>query len=236
MRLKGRVAVVTGGGRGIGRATAVALAKEGAGIVIVSRTRDELAATAALVKRQGAKCIGVVADVSKPVSVKKLFDRVIADFGRVDILVNNAGVAYYKPMVNTSEKEWDETVNTNLKGVFLCSKEALPYLVKNRGGVIVNISSWAGKHGMENFAAYSASKFGVVGLTASLAEEMQRKNVRVYAVCPGGVNTKMFNDLFPEVDASKLLEPGDVARKIIQLCLPECKVNTGTAVDIHSLY
>ncbi|MBI4176018.1 MAG: SDR family oxidoreductase [Candidatus Aenigmarchaeota archaeon] len=236
MRLSGRVAVVTGGSRGIGKAIAIALAKEGADIAIIARTMEGLALAAKLIRKLGVGCLAVAGDVGKSADVERLFDRVIAEFGRIDILVNNAGVYYYKPLLNTTEKDWDETVGTNLKGVYLCTKEALPYIIKDRGGVIVNISSGGGKRGFANFSAYCASKFGVNGFTQSLAEELGHKSVRVYAVCPGVVDTQTIRDMWPDMDPSEILKPEHVAEKVLELCMPDCRVKSGAAVDIHKFY
>lgn len=232
MRLKGKVAVVTGGGRGIGRAIATALAEEGAAIVIASRTMSELERVAKEIKDGGGRCIWVLADVRIRRDAERLREAAIAGFGGVNILVNNAGVGLRKPVIDTSEEEWDEVIDTNLKGVYLCTKAVLPRMLEDGEGVIVNISSGAGKYGFPGLAAYCASKFGVVGFTQAVAGEVVDKGIRVYCLCPGGVDTGMYRKSFPGEDYSNLLRPRDVAEEVVRLCLPGCSVPSGRCIDV----
>ena len=232
MRLKGKVAIITGGGRGIGRAIALALAQEGCGIIITSRTLTELEDAKKEIIKSGGEAIAVKGDVQSASDAGKIIKSAVKKFGRIDILVNNAGVAYYKPFSETSEKDYDTTLDTNLKGTFLFIKETLPYMLKQKSGVIINISSMAGKRGYEGMSVYCASKFGIIGLTESLADELQGKGVRVYSVCPGGVNTRMYLDIVPEADPKKLIQPEEVAEKVAALCMPDCRTPSGSSIEI----
>lgn len=227
MRLRGKVAVVTGAGRGIGRATARLLAREGVRVVLASRTRSELERVAEEVRREGGEALAVPADVRSSAQVKDMF----AAAGQVDILINNAGVAVRKRLVDTEEEEFDSIMATNVKGVFLCCREALRSGMLERGGVIVNVSSGAGKMGFPELSAYCASKFAVLGLTEALAYEVSPK-VKVYAVCPGGTDTRMYRSLYPEDDFSKLRSPQEVASAIVALCRGEVELGYGECLDI----
>jgi len=149
--------------------------------------------------------------VSQVEDVKKLVDLVIKRFGQIDILVNNAGTGYYKPFLETSEKEWDTTLDTNLKGVFLLCKKTVPHMTE---GLIVNVSSGAGKSGFPNFTAYCASKFGLIGFSESLSKELN--NVKICTLCPGPVDTKLYRDNFGH---SPPTQPEEIANIIIDLCM-----------------
>ena len=187
-----RAAVVTGGSRGIGRAVCVALAKQGCNVV-VNYCHGEAAAaeTAALCKELGVEAVTVQADVSTAEGCKKLFEEAVNVFGRVDILVNNAGVTRDNLILRLSEEDFDTVLNANLKGAFLCCKEAARRMVRQRYGRIVNLSSVVGLRGNAGQTNYSASKAGLIGLTKSLAKELASRNVTVNAVAPGFVATDM---------------------------------------------
>ena len=195
MELKGSVAVVTGGARGIGRGIAYELAKEGARIAIAdlpatSADRDE---TIAEIKRLDA--IGIDVDVRDWAQVQAMAQRAIDHFGQIDVLVNNAGVIKIGPVVAFAEEDWDLIMDVNLKGVFLCSKAVVGHMAQRRSGRIVNLSSIAGKRGRAFASAYATSKWGVIGFTQSLAYEMAPANVTVNAICPGEVATYMWTDV-----------------------------------------
>lgn len=230
--VQGKVAIVTGGGRGIGRATAVALAHEGADVAIIARTEPELRETAGLIESVGRRAVVCPGDVTKGTDVQKLVQGTLEAFGRIDILVNNAGVAFYKPFAATSEEEWRQTIEVNLYGVFLATNAVLPSMKRQGAGVIVNVSSGAGKYGFPGLAAYCASKFGLNGFTEALAREVAGDGIQVYAVCPGGVNTRMYLDLFTGTDPGSLLRPEDVARVIVDLVAGRRRASNGSAVDI----
>ena len=144
------------------------------------------------------RLLGITCDVSNSSEVANLIKLRIAKFKFINILVNNAGIVFVKKLLDTSEEEWDKTIDINLKGAFLCTKEVLPFMIKNRSGIVINVSSGAGKTGFPDISAYCASKFGIIGLTESLAWEVANYNVRVMAICPGEVDTKMQQDVDPE--------------------------------------
>ena len=208
--LNGKAAVVTGGGRGIGAAIAKRLAQLGAAVVITGRSLHPLQQTAANIRSSGGVAEPIACDVSQWQSVRDLAEQTRRKFGRVDILVNNAGIGgFASPLHELDVNSWDEILNTNLRGVFYCIKAFAPMLIAAGRGDIVNISSLAGKNALPNGAAYSASKWGLNGLSYSVAEELRKYKIRVSVVCPGSTNT----DLSPHEgkDFSKMLQPEDVA-------------------------
>ncbi|MCC4768701.1 SDR family NAD(P)-dependent oxidoreductase [Methanosarcina sp. DH2] len=229
MRLRGQTAVVTGGGKGIGRAICLALAREGADIVIAARTGKDIRETARMVEKEGRRALAVSTDIRIEEDVKNMVSDAISAFGRVDILVNNAGVAYRKYMVDTSREEYENVMDTNVKGMFFCTKYALPYLLKRGEGRIINISSGAGKHGIPKLSIYCASKFAVIGFTESIAYEIGG-GVQVYAVCPASVDTDMYRSLHSD---EPVLKPEDVARKVLELCLPETTLPSGSSIEVY---
>jgi len=200
VELKGTVAIVTGAARGIGRGIAACLAREGVHVVIadLGQNQDiaqEMEETARQVRAHGVEALTVNVDVSNWEQVQGMVKAAIDRFGRVDILVNNAGVISVALVVAMEESEWDRVLDVNLKGTFLCSKAVAPHMMERRSGRIVNLSSQAGKRGYLAVAHYSASKFGIIGFTQSLAHEMGPSNVTVNAVCPGEVDTAMIRDV-----------------------------------------
>ena len=207
MKLKGQTAIVTGGGRGIGRAICQSLAGEGANIVIVARTEREIRETARLVEKQGVRALAVKTDIRKEEEVINMVSKAVNAFGRIDILVNNAGVAYGKYLVETSTEEYNEIMDTNVKGMFFCTKYALPHLLKRGEGRIVNISSGAGKRGIPKLSIYCASKFAVIGFTESVAYETGG-GVHVYAVCPASVDTGMYRSLHTDEPVRRCCKKG----------------------------
>jgi 3-oxoacyl-[acyl-carrier protein] reductase len=212
-------AIVTGSGRGIGRETALLLAKRGVNVVVCSRTQDEIDYTVGAIKKMHAGVLGVNCDVSVSSDVDSLVKKTIEKYGRVDILVNNAGIAITRKLADTTEKEWDETLSSNLKSAFLCCKAVLPYMLRNNAGTIINVSSGAGKAGFDSLSAYCASKFGMIGLTESLAWEVAGQHLRVMAICPGEVATKM-QETDPEYyreNKDKMLTPEQVSDKIVNM-------------------
>ena len=219
-------AIITGSGRGIGRETAMMLAKKGVNVVVCSRTQREINETVDEIRKFNARIIGVKCDVGEALDVDMLVKKTVKEFGGIDILINNAAVLFVKRLSDTTEKEWDQTINSNLKSAFLCCKAVLPLMKK---GTIINVSSGAGKVGYENLSAYCASKFGMMGLTASLAWET---NTRVMAICPGDVDTAM-QDADPEyhrANKASMLTAGQVAAKIVEMIYGDYA--GGQSVDI----
>jgi 3-oxoacyl-[acyl-carrier protein] reductase len=214
--LSGRVAVVTGAGRGIGAAIAHRLASLGATVVLCGRTLQTLQATAARIAGLPGRTAAIACDVSDFESVRTLESKIEQTFGRTDILVNNAGVAASPgPLHEMPPEVWEKVLNTNLRGVFYCIRSFAPLMIRSGGGHVVNISSLAGKNALPNGAAYAASKWGLNGLSYSVAEELRGHNIRVSVVCPGSVDT----ELSPHTgkDPNKMLRPDDVAHVVAML-------------------
>lgn len=236
-----RAAVVTGGSRGIGRAVCVALAKQGCNVV-VNYCHGEAAAaeTAALCKELGVEAVTVQADVSTAEGCKKLFEEAVNAFGRVDILVNNAGVTRDNLILRLSEEDFDTVLNANLKGAFLCCKEAARRMVRQRYGRIVNLSSVVGLRGNAGQTNYSASKAGLIGLTKSLTKELAARKVTVNAVAPGFIDTEM-TAVLPEqakeamlktIPMARLGQPEDVARAVAFFASDEAAYITGQVLCV----
>ena len=189
MRLNGKVAVVTGGGRGIGRGIALALASEGAHVVVCSRTLQELRAVEEEVRSQGGSASAVKADVKSEEDVAAMAKTVLDRYGRVDVLVNNAGLGYLKPVSDLTVDEFDEMWKVNVRGVFLVTKAFLPSMMKAGSGAIVNIASLAGKNSFKGGAGYGSTKWALRGFASSLMLEVRDYNIRVVTIFPGSVNT-----------------------------------------------
>jgi len=214
--LAGQVAVVTGGGRGIGAAIAQRLASMGATTVIAGRHVEQLRKTAEAISAHGGKCEALACDVSDLKSVEAFAEQVLNTFKHVDILVNNAGIGGFSaPLHKLPPEQWDAILNTNLRGVYYCMRAFSPAMIERREGHIINISSIASKNALPNGAAYSASKWGLNGLSYSVAEELRGYNIRVSVVCPGSTDT----ELSPHAgkDPNKMLKPDDVAHVVAML-------------------
>ena len=214
--LAGQVAVVTGGGRGIGASIARSLARLGATTVICGRTRAGLESAAKAIAEAGGKAEVMSCDVTSLESVEAAAKRIESSLGRVDVLVNNAGIGGFGgPLHQLPPDAWDQILNTNLRGVYYAIRALAPLMIRARSGHIINISSIAGKNALPNGAAYAASKWGLNGLTYSVAEELRGHNIRVSVICPGSTNT----DLSPHAgkDPAKMLQPEDVAHAVAML-------------------
>lgn len=214
--LAGQVALVTGAGRGIGAAISRKLASMGATAVLCGRTQSTLDETAQDIRKAGGKTEVIPCDVSIMHQVEYASARVDSTFGRLDILVNNAGIGGFSDALhNLPPEDWDRILNTNLRGVYYAIRSFAPLMIRAYSGHIINISSLAGKNALPNGAAYAASKWGLNGLTYSVAEELRPHNIRVSVICPGSVDT----ELSPHAgkDPSKMLQPEDVAHAVAML-------------------
>ncbi len=192
MKLKNKVAVITGAGKGIGKATAELFLREGAKVVLVSRTKIDLNQINKEWKNYNEQFITVCCDVSKEASIKKIVEAAIKKFKRIDILVNNAGFAMFAELVKSRVEDFDAMFNTNVRALYLLTKAFLPYMIKQKSGDIINISSIAGKNGVATASIYSATKHAVMGFSRSLMLEVRKYNIRVTSVCPGSVDTEFF--------------------------------------------
>ncbi len=213
--LAGQVALVTGGSRGIGLAIAAQLGRMGAHVAICARDSQALNRTADDLRRSGVDTLALATDVTRPAEVAALVERTRRTFGPIDILVNNAGVGIFRPVHETTEADWDAVLDTNLKAVFLVSREVAPEMIRRRTGHIVNISSLAGKNAFPGGGVYCASKWGLLGLTYCMAEDLRVHGIRVSAVCPGTVATEF--SPHTDKDPSKMLQPEDVAHAVAAL-------------------
>jgi 3-oxoacyl-[acyl-carrier protein] reductase len=214
--LAGQVAVVTGAGRGIGAAIARKLAKLGATTVLCGRTQETLDSTARSILDVGGKAEVIPCDITVLHQLEYAAARVESTFGRLDIIVNNAGVGGFKdPLHTLLPEDWDKILNTNLRGVYYAIRAFAPLMIRSYSGHIINISSLAGKNALPNGAAYAASKWGLNGLTYSVAEELRGHNIRVSVVCPGSTET----ELSPHEgkDPNKMLQPDDIAHAVAML-------------------
>jgi 3-hydroxybutyrate dehydrogenase len=212
--LAGRTALVTGAGRGIGRAIALDLAAAGASVVLAARTRGEIDTVAREAGGSGVKAVALPADVADPAAVRALFKDARAALGDIDILVNGAGVAPSAPLVKTTDEQWRQAIDVNLSGAFYCLREALPSMTARGWGRVVNVASIAGKTGTPYIAAYAASKHGLLGLTKVAALEVAARGVTVNAVCPGYVDTPMTDESVRRIVAKTGVSAADVRRRL----------------------
>ncbi len=223
MPLRGQTALITGASRGIGRAIAGAFAARGARLVLASRS-PELKSAAEELARE-TEVYAVRADVSSPAGVRRLFAAVKRRFGSLDILVNNAGMAESRPVAETSDALWKETLGTNLTGTFLCSRAAVGLMLAQRRGHIVNILSVAAFTAFPDSAAYCAAKAGALAFTRVLREEVRSSGIRVTAILPGAVDTAIWERLWPDAPREKMMPPSDVAEAVLHAVLaPESSV------------
>jgi len=214
--LEGRVAVVTGGGRGIGAGISAGLAALGATVVLCGRTRAPLEATAAAIRQAGGRCEPVECDITRLADLEALAARVESSLGRLDVLVNNAGVGGVRvPLLQFPPEVWDEVMNTNLRGVYYAIRSLVPLMRRSGGGHIINISSLAGKNALPGGACYAASKWGLNGLSYSVAEELRGENIRVSVICPGSTLSEWGHTA--SKDSRKMLLPNDVAHAVAMI-------------------
>ena len=254
MELEDKVAVVTGGGKGIGRAISLAFAKEGADVVIAARTETALEETAQEINKMGGHALPFVADISREDQVNELVSSTVRNLGKIDILVNNAGIAGPTvPTVDLCIEDWNRVIAVNLTGAYLCSKAVLKYMIKSKSGNIINIGSMAGTKGLWRRSPYVVSKWGILGLTKTLALEVGIYGVRVNAICPGLVEGKRLDDVFSErakvmgispdlirkraIDDTPLrrfVKPGEIARTAIFLVSSNSDGITGQIICVNA--
>ena len=207
--------MVTGASRGIGLAIAHRLGQMGARVALCARDAKALEQTAAGLRREGIETLAVAADLTRAGEITALVERVRSAFGLLDILVNNAGIGVFRPVQETTEADWDAVFDTNLKAVFLLSRAVAPEMIRRRTGHIINISSLAGKNAFAGGAVYCASKWGLLGLTGCMAEDLRGYGIRVSAICPGTVATEFSSHAGK--DPAKMLRPEDVAHAVAAL-------------------
>ena len=241
MVLNDSVAIVTGSGRGIGRAIALELAVAGAKVVVNYAGRaDKAEESVELIREAGGECIAIQADVSQTVDVDRLVKTTLDHFGKIDILVNNAGITRDSLLLRMKEADWDAVLATNLKGVFLCTKAVSKGMLKQRSGVIVNISSVVGLSGNAGQANYAAAKAGIIGFSKSIAKEFAARGIRVNAVAPGYISTDMtetiaegmHSEILRAIPLGRLGKPEDVAKVVRFLVSPEASYITGQTLCV----
>lgn len=236
MKLQGKTAIVTGGGRGIGRASALALAKEGAAVVVAARTSPEVEAVAREVRDIGSRAISVAADLSTEAGVAGMVAKALEAFGRVDVLVNNAGIGMtFCNVVDIKTDDWQRMLQINLTGPFLCCKAVLPAMIKQRSGKIVNISSLGGQIGIAGNSSYGAAKAGLINFSLCLAAEVKQYGIDVNAVCPSGTDTRLLHEIGRAEGRTNLMTPEEIAAVVLFLASPESSAITGTAIGAYGL-
>lgn len=212
--LTGKVAIVTGAGRGIGRAICVALSRESATIVLASRSQQHLRQVAKMVIEAGGKASIVPTELTEEQSIKNLVRETAEQFGRLDILVNNAGITHSALLEDTATEDWERLMRVNARAPFILCREALPLLRKSERAYIINISSVVGVKGYPQQSAYTSSKHALRGMSISLAEELRGTNIRVHVLCPGGVATDMVARVRPDIAKDELIGPEEVAELV----------------------
>jgi NADP-dependent 3-hydroxy acid dehydrogenase YdfG len=219
--LRGKVALVTGAGRGIGRAIALAFAEEGAAVALVARSRADLAGVAAEIRERGGRALAVPTDVTQDAAVESVMENVAGELGRLDILVTSAGTASFAPVADSKPGDWDAMLALNLRAVMVCCRAALPTMMRQRSGTILNVASIAAKRALPGSAVYTATKMAVIGFSRVLAEELRPHGVRVGVLVPGAVDTPLWDTLGSSPPRDKMLRPEDVARAaVLMAALP----------------
>lgn len=244
MKLQNKVALVTGASRGMGKAIALLFGKEGAKLIVNYKQSEERAnRVAEEIRKSGIEAIAIKADVSDEKQVRSMVERAVKQFGKIDILVNNAGIVFDIPFMKKTVEQWNQTLGTNLVGVFLCSKYCAPYM--EEGGRIINISSTNGIYSMHPESAdYDASKAGVIAMTKGLAQEMASKKILVNSIAPGWINTEMNKDLPPDFIKSenkriwlhRFGEPEEIAKAALFLASDDSSYVNGTVLIVDGGY
>jgi len=245
MLLRDQVAIVTGGGQGIGKAISKLFAIEGASVVIAQRNQDRGRATAEEVQAAGGKALYVQTDVASDAQVRAMVEKTLGTFGRLDILINNAAVDTKKPLLETTEEEWDFVLDVNLKGQFLCAKAAVPHMISRGRGSIVNMSSVIGLRSELYFASYCTSKAGILGLTRSMVIEWAPRGIRVNCILPGPIDTPMKWRYVKEnevegvrraaqnsVPLGRIGYPDEVAQCALWLCSEAASYTCGSFIEV----
>jgi 3-oxoacyl-[acyl-carrier protein] reductase len=241
MRLEGKVCIITGAGQGIGAATARKFAQEGASVVVADIAPERVQAVVEEIHSCGQTALGIVADVTDPVSVKRMIETILEHFGQLDCLVNNAGITDDAQLLKMGEEQWDRVAAVNLKGVYLCSQAAASVMVKQgRGGVILNASSVVGLYGNFGQTNYAAAKWGVIGMTKTWCKELGKKGIRVNAVAPGFVRTpmtekvpeKVLEMMIDKTPLGRLGSPEDVANAYAFLASDEASFISGAVLSV----
>jgi 3-oxoacyl-[acyl-carrier protein] reductase len=237
VRLKDKIALVTGGGRGIGRAIALGFAREGADVAVSARGQAEIDSVAEEIRAEDRRSIAIPADVSRADQVRRMVDRTLAEFGQIDILVNNAGYARHFPVDELTEEVWDTTVGVNLKGVFLCTQAVLPGMVARKSGCILTVASISGHRGYRGCSAYCAAKAGAIAFMETLALEVREHHIKAHTLSPGAVATKMRADNHPGEDPSTILPADEIANVAVFLAAlpPQTQIREVTIVPTIQL-
>lgn len=231
--LKNKTALVTGAGKGIGKAIALALAKEGVNVILVARTQEEIDSVAAKVRSLRVKALAVTADVADINSVNAAVEKALNEFGTIDILINNAGIASFGKFLELEPTDWERIIQVNLMGPYYVTRAVVPNMIERQTGDIINISSTAGLAGNAMTSAYSASKFALLGLTDSLMQEMRKHNIRVTALTPSTVATDMAKELkLTDGNPDKVMQAEDMA----ELVIAQLKLNRRVFVKNSSLW
>jgi NAD(P)-dependent dehydrogenase (short-subunit alcohol dehydrogenase family) len=231
MRLKDKVAIITGGGRGIGKAIALGFAHQGAHIVVAARTEAEVISVAEKVRELGRDSMGIVCDISDENQVKNLVDATLNKFKRIDVLINNAGIGSMRPVYATSIESFEKVIKVNLTGTFLCTKHVWQPMKNSGGGSIVNVSSLGGLVGYPLLTAYCSSKWGQIGFTKACAEEGKKDKIRVNAIAPGKADTAIRSKI--KEDKTKMLTPEDQVDACIFLASDESRYITGQVISLE---
>ena len=232
MRLSGKVAIVTGGNRGIGKAISLAFAGEGAKVVVVGRNKSRCNEVADQITEEGGEAIGIQVDVASEADVARMAKQTRDKYRRIDILVNNAAVNLpYRAVTELTLEEWNWILNVNLTGPLLCIRSVLPGMIAQRSGKIINLSSIGGRHGAAGRTPYRATKAAIINLTECVAAEVKEFGIDVNAICPGAVETDMLREITGGEMPAHLMPPEDIAAVAVFLASDESKAITGTAID-----
>lgn len=239
MRLRNKVTLITGASRGIGKATALKFAREGAKVVVCDLD-DAVAETVAEIRLRGGNATGFTVDITKPQSIEAMVSAVLNTYGHIDVLVNNAGVVEDAQLRNMTSEQFDRVIDVNLKGTYNCTKGVVDAMIENKSGVVLNASSIVGLHGNFGQTNYAASKFGVIGMAKTWARELGRHGIRVNAVCPGFIETailksmpeKLVRSLIERVPLGRLGKPEEIANTFAFLASDEASYINGAVIEV----